>query len=229
LTNDDHIYFEDFYQSGGPSGKNDYAVIESPLIGTETITNEFMEELEQHGGIIRSVLNIYEKLLSKKKEKHVDEKFTDKGDPIKDMGIGMSEAEAILVSAVKLFGKEVMVHKNTPEEKKEKRFPYEMNRSLPMSDWDWSNLKKEVGLKRIPNKYVDKIWDRFGAARQLNFCKLLEDIYGENFYFDDMDLVQSDRTIVSLFGLDGLTFEELIEQVKNSGRLLKKGKRTPIK
>jgi len=153
----------------------------------------------------------------------VNEKFKDDTDPIKDMGIGMSEAEAILQTAIELFGDMEIVHKNTPAEKKKNQYEWEMKRSLPMSMNDWKVLKDKVGLKIIPAKFVEKYeeWDHGvkTSYQDLNYCHLLKNIYGEDFYFDSMDLVQYDRTIVSLFGLDGLTFADLMKKVKSSPKL----------
>jgi len=88
LTNDDHIYFEDFYEAGGYKNTNNYASIISPLIGKENVTEDFIEELEQYDGIILCVLRVYQKLLSKKFKKSINEKFEEESDPVKDMGIG---------------------------------------------------------------------------------------------------------------------------------------------
>lgn len=164
--------------------------------------------------------------------KFVNEKFKEDTDPVKDMDIGMSEAEAILQTALKLFGNREIVHKTTPIEKQEKQisWEWEIQRDLPMSINDWKTLKDEIGLKRIPNKYIERTRDRWGTSRDLSYCHLLKDIYGQSWYFDDMDLVQDDRTIVSLFGLDGLTFKQLIAHIKDSNyikgspRLFKKRK-----
>lgn len=155
------------------------------------------------------------------------EKFSEKSDPIKDMGIGLTEAEALLFAAVKLFGKTKIFWKLSAEEKKNMigRVPdYDLNRSIPMSKNDWDALKKEMEWQRVPKKYIELVndWRSPWASdklKELKYLQIFKDVYGEDWYYDDTDLVQEDITIVNLFRYPGITFEELVKRVQSSKNL----------
>lgn len=146
--------------------------------------------------------------------------FTEDSDPITDMGIGMTQPEIILDAVLNLFGDKWVVYKNTPEEMKERGQEIKLFTTLPMSSWDWTTLKKETGIKQIPTKYVEKIRDFYGTFKDLHYRALLKDIYGGDWYFDGPDLVQDDRTIVTISG--ELTLKELIDKIENSPNLISK-------
>ena len=121
----------------------------------------------------------------------------------------------ILEAVLKLFGDKIIWDG-------EKWF----GRSLPMSQNDWDVLRVELkntidGYKRWPSKYTQKWPDNFGFEfREVHFTKLFEDIYGDSWYFDDVDLVQSDRTIVTI--KKNMTFKEMYELIEKSPRLERK-------
>jgi hypothetical protein len=152
------------------------------------------------------------------------EKFQEKSDPVKDMGIGLTEAETLLYNAVKLFGKQRIFWKLSAEEKKNMRGrvpDYDLNRTLPMSHNDWDALKKEMEWQRVPKRYFELVndWRTPWASdklKELKYTQIFSDVFGEDWYYDDTDLVQEDRTIVNLFRYPGITFEELVKKVQTS-------------
>lgn len=155
------------------------------------------------------------------------EKFKEQSDPVKDMGIGLSEEETLLYNAVKLFGKQRIFWKLSEEEKRNMRGrvpKYDLNRTLPMSHNDWVALKKEMGWQRVPKRYIKKVSDwrspwASDMLKELNYAQIFSDVYGEDWYYDDTDLVQGDRTIVNLFPYPGITFKELVKKVQTSKEL----------
>jgi len=95
FTNNDRLIFEDFYSSGGPMrDDNNYAYItlQTPEVYKFNVTEEFMELLEQYGGVAYNVLKLYEKIKSKRikngVKESVNETFKEESDPIVDLGIG---------------------------------------------------------------------------------------------------------------------------------------------
>jgi len=155
------------------------------------------------------------------------EKFKEQSDPVKDMGIGLSEEETLLYNAVKLFGNQRIFWELSEEEKRNMRGrvpKYDLNRSLPMSLNDWAQLKKEMGWQRVPKRYIEKVNDPYSpwagdAFKQLKYTQIFSDVYGDDWYYDDVDLVQGDRTIVNLFLHPGITFKELVKKVQTSKEL----------
>ena len=89
-------------------------------------------------------------------------------------------------------------------------------RNLPLYSDKLKKIKESLGWKRIPKKYLAKeyhfeIFDFSFPA--FNYCQLFSDIYGELWYYDDLDLVQGSHTIVGLYQYkdEGLTFKKLVE------------------
>lgn len=156
------------------------------------------------------------------------EKFTQKSDPVKDMGIGQTEAEIILQKAIELSGDTVIFRKLSAQESSERRGQkYELSHSIPMSQWDWQEIKNAIGAKRFPRKYTEKVYDQrsYSHFTELGYLKLFKDVYGEDWYYDDVDLVQEDRTIVNVFKHVGIKFKDLVKLVEKSPNLKRKSKR----
>jgi hypothetical protein len=132
--------------------------------------------------------------------KTVNEKFVEDSDPIKDMGVGMTDAERVLYYMIELFGDRIICSQS-PKGKYtiERQFyptPTEINQLSDLSNVNLNTIRKYM-------YYTD----------------LLSDVYGDAWYFDDIDLVQGDRTIVSFWQKFGMTFKQLIENIKKSPRL----------
>jgi len=161
--------------------------------------------------------------------------FTEDSDPIKDMGIGLTPEELILQKLIEIAGDTKIFWKKTQQELdagtvRDRDFLfylriYDINHSLPMYTPGWAELKKEFNWKQIPKKYIDKTLDS-RLHMYFNFFRytsLFADIFGGSWYFDGTDLVQDDQTIVNLFAHQGITFEELVEEVyKNASKKRKR-------
>lgn len=113
----------------------------------------------------------------------------------------------ILKMSVKLFGSEKLIYQ---VERFNRKFLM-LYHKLPLSYNDKYFLRKklnELNIK-LPPKYIKE--------DQLNYLKLLGDIFGEDWYYDDTDLVQYDRTIVHV--TNDMTFEELFDKLIKSDNL----------
>jgi len=169
------------------------------------------------------------------------EKFEESGDPVKQMGIGLSDPEILLELTVQLFGDKVMCRKlSRKEEMQLKGIPpyFKPEHYLSMNVSDWKKLKgaeKEYGKKNLLKmKYYtknDRRPQQVGDSKYvLNFVSVLSDIYDpystqNEWYWDDTILIQVDTEIIDLYDRAGIKYWELIDEIKNSPKLTDNRKR----
>lgn len=97
--------------------------------------------------------------------------------------------------------------------------------TLPMSLNNWDELKNKLKAeipeyKRWPAKYTANVTGDFGMRfKEIKFTRILEDIFGGSWYFDDIDLVQGDTTIVSI--AKDMTFDYMIACVESTPNIRK--------
>ena len=161
------------------------------------------------------------------------EKFEEGGDPVKQMGIGLSDEEVLLELTVQLFGDKVMCRKMTKKEESQLKGipPYFVpEHYLRMLKGDWAKLKKadiDLGFKKmLKMKYYSKNRNKKPGESEFmfNFVELLSDIYNpestqNEWYWDDTILIQVDRELIDLYDRAGITYKELINEIKNSPKL----------
>jgi hypothetical protein len=146
------------------------------------------------------------------------EKFTEVSDPVKDMGIGMTDAEVLLHAAIEIAGDQVMVSKEEED----------ILHSLPLGYNGWNKLRNAMGWKRVPKKYIEQERDPFNRWVKINtlsYKTVFKEVYGGDWYYDDVDLVQEDRTIVNMFKHFGIKFKDLVKLVEKSPNLKRKKRR----
>lgn len=161
------------------------------------------------------------------------EKFEEAGDPIKQMGIGLSDEEVLLELTVQLFGDKVMCRQLSKKEASMLKGipPYFVpEHYLRMLKTDWAKLKKadiELGFKKmLKMKYYTKNNNKKPGEGEFmfNFVNLLSDIYNpestqNEWYWDDTILIQIDTEIIDLYDRAGIKYWELIDEIKNSPKL----------
>jgi hypothetical protein len=138
---------------------------------------------------------------------HINEKFTEEGDPIIDMGIGSpiykilehTTEGKIILSTIALYGdyewmpSNVKLYANKDENERLVRtyFPFK-------SDKEFDNLKKYLNKTysiNWPGKYTQPVVDRFGTYKSFNFPY----VFDESLDWRHLNYVSIDVTIRSYY------------------------------
>lgn len=83
----------------------------------------------------------------------------------------------------------------------------DLNDMLPMTEEDWAILQS-MHLN-FPSNYRKEYSN---GLDYIDYTTILQDVYGDDWYFDDVQLVQGGRTIVNVE--DETTFAQLLDSVE---------------
>jgi len=153
---------------------------------------------------------------------HINEKFTEKSDPVRDLGIGLSYPKLLLEAAMELFGDKLMFYKIDLKKGKQyarKGIPpyYEFLPSLHLSREEWSQLRKTIG-KPIKKEYVYKVRVPYEGRNEdtLTIALLLDAIYKGDCMFAEqgakVDVIDGDRVVMHI--KPGYTYKQFYNEIK---------------